>query len=76
MSSQASPLGFFERYLSLWVFLCIIAGTLLGLAAPAATQAIGALEIAQVNIPVGLLIWVMIIPMLMKIDFSALHEGY
>ena len=74
MSSQASPLGFFERYLSLWVFLCIIAGTLLGLAAPAATQAIGALEIAQVNIPVGLLIWVMIIPMLMKIDFAALHE--
>ena len=76
MSSQASPLGFFERYLSLWVFLCIIAGTLLGLAAPATTQAIGALEIAQVNIPVGLLIWVMIIPMLMKIDFSALHEVY
>ena len=76
MSSQASPLGLFERYLSLWVFLCIIAGTLLGLAAPAATQAIGALEIAQVNIPVGLLIWVMIIPMLMKIDFSALHEVY
>ena len=76
MSSQASPLGFFERYLSLWVFLCIIAGTLLGLAAPAATQAIGALEIAQVNIPMGLLIWVMIIPMLMKIDFSALHEVY
>jgi ACR3 family arsenite transporter len=76
MSSQASPLGFFERYLSLWVFLCIIAGTLLGLTAPAATQAIGALEIAQVNIPVGLLIWVMIIPMLMKIDFSALHEVY
>ena len=76
MSSQASPLGFFERYLSLWVFLCIIAGTLLGLAAPAATQAIGALEIAQVNIPVGVLIWVMIIPMLMKIDFSALHEVY
>ena len=76
MSSQASPLGFFERYLSLWVFLCIIAGTLLGLAAPAATQAIGALEIAQVNIPVGVLIWVMIIPMLIKIDFSALHEVY
>lgn len=76
MSSQASPLGFFERYLSLWVFICIIAGTLLGLTAPAATQAIGALEIAQVNIPVGLLIWVMIIPMLMKIDFSALHEVY
>ena len=76
MPTAPSALGFFERYLSLWVFLCIIAGTLLGLVAPAATQAIGALEIAQVNIPVGLLIWVMIIPMLMKIDFSALHEVY
>jgi ACR3 family arsenite transporter len=76
MPKKTSPLGFFERYLSLWVFLCIVAGTLLGLLAPAAAQAVGALEIAQVNIPVGLLIWVMIIPMLMKIDFGALHEIY
>ena len=57
MPEQASPMGFFERYLSLWVFLCIIAGTLLGLMVPAAAQSIGALEIAKVNIPVGLLIW-------------------
>ena len=74
-SKQAgAPLGFFERYLTLWVFLCIIVGTLLGLGMPAAAQAVGALEVAHVNIPVGLLIWVMIIPMLMKIDFAALHE--
>ena len=71
-----SPLGLFERYLTLWVFLCIIGGTLLGLFAPEAAQAVGALEVAQVNIPVGLLIWVMIIPMLMKIDFSAIGEVY
>jgi len=76
MPEQNSPMGFFERYLSLWVFLCILAGTVLGLLVPAAAQSIGALEIAQVNIPVGMLIWVMIIPMLMKIDFSALHEIY
>jgi len=82
MSSQceaaaaSAPLGFFERYLTLWVFLCIVAGTLLGLFAPAASQAVGALEIAQVNLPVGVLIWVMIVPMLMKIDFGALHEIY
>jgi len=74
MSSQSSPMGLFERYLSLWVLLCIVAGTLLGLYLPAAAQTIGALDVAQVNIPVGLLIWVMIIPMLMKIDFAALHE--
>lgn len=69
-----SPLGFFERYLTLWVFLCIVAGTVLGLLVPALAQGVGALEVAQVNIPVGLLIWVMIIPMLMKIDFASLGE--
>ncbi|EXF46668.1 putative sodium bile acid symporter family protein [Pseudomonas sp. BAY1663] len=74
--AAGAPLGFFERYLTLWVFLCIVAGTLLGLGLPAVAHAIGALEIAHVNIPVGLLIWVMIIPMLMKIDFSALREVY
>ncbi len=72
--SAGAPLGFFERYLTLWVFLCIAAGTVLGLLAPQAAQAVGAMEVAQVNIPVGLLIWVMIIPMLMKIDFGSLHE--
>ena len=72
--ASGAPLGFFERYLTLWVFLCIVAGTLLGLLVPEVAQAIGALEVAQVNLPVGLLIWVMIIPMLMKIDFAALHE--
>ncbi|MCS3804221.1 ACR3 family arsenite transporter [Chromobacterium alkanivorans] len=64
----------FERYLTLWVFLCIIAGIALGQALPQVFQAIGKLEIAQVNLPVGLLIWVMIIPMLVKVDFGALHE--
>ncbi len=72
--ASGAALGFFERYLTLWVFLCIVAGTVLGLMVPEAAQAIGALEVAQVNLPVGLLIWVMIIPMLMKIDFAALHE--
>ncbi|MCB1957387.1 MAG: arsenical-resistance protein, partial [Rhodocyclaceae bacterium] len=64
----------FERYLSLWVALCIVAGIVLGQTLPAVAQAVGRLEVAQVNLPVGLLIWVMIIPMLMKIDFDSLHE--
>jgi ACR3 family arsenite transporter len=64
----------FERYLSLWVFLCIVAGIVLGKVFPEPFRAIGAMEIAQVNLPVGLLVWVMIIPMLMKIDFGSLHE--
>ncbi|MCZ4306624.1 ACR3 family arsenite efflux transporter [Zoogloeaceae bacterium G21618-S1] len=69
-----APISFFERYLTVWVFLCIFAGIALGQLAPGVFQALGRLEIAQVNLPVGLLIWVMIIPMLMKIDFGALHE--
>lgn len=64
----------FERYLTVWVFLCIVAGIVLGQLFPALFQAVGRMEIAQVNLPVGLLIWVMIIPMLVKIDFSALGE--
>ena len=64
----------FERYLTLWVFLCIVAGVALGQIAPAPFHWLGSLEVAKVNLPVGLLIWVMIIPMLLRIDFGALHE--
>jgi ACR3 family arsenite transporter len=62
----------FERYLTLWVALCIIAGIALGWLMPGLFQTIGATEIAKVNLPVALLIWLMIIPMLVKIDFAAL----
>jgi ACR3 family arsenite transporter len=67
-------MSIFERYLTVWVFLCIIVGITFGQLAPALFQAVGRLEIARVNLPVGLLIWVMIIPMLVKVDFGALHE--
>ena len=72
--AAGAPLSVFERYLTVWVFLCIVAGVLLGQALPGVFQAIGRMEYAQVNLPVGLLIWVMIIPMLVKVDFGALHE--
>jgi ACR3 family arsenite transporter len=71
---SGASLGFFERWLTLWVAACIIAGITLGQLAPGFFQAIAKLEVAQVNIPVGILIWAMIIPMLVKIDFGALHE--
>jgi ACR3 family arsenite transporter len=67
-------LSVFERYLTLWVFLCIVLGVALGQLMPALFQAIGHLEVAQVNLPVGVLIWVMIIPMLLKVDFEALGQ--
>lgn len=67
-------MSIFERYLTLWVFLCIIVGVVLGQAIPEPFHWLVTLEVAKVNIPVGLLIWVMIIPMLLRIDFGALHE--
>lgn len=64
----------FERYLTVWVLLCIVAGIALGQFAPGMFQAIGRMEVAQVNLPVGVLIWVMVIPMLLKVDFGALGQ--
>jgi len=64
----------FERYLTLWVGLCIVAGIALGLVVPGVFHAVGAMEIAKVNLPVAVFIWAMIIPMLMKIDFAALKQ--
>lgn len=73
-SAPPGALGFFERYLTLWVALCIGSGILLGLALPAQFQAIGRLEIARVNLPVAVLIWLMIVPMLLKVDPGSLHQ--
>ncbi|MBS0338267.1 MAG: ACR3 family arsenite efflux transporter [Proteobacteria bacterium] len=67
-------MSIFERYLTVWVFLCIVAGIALGQFLPGPFQAIGRMEVARVNLPVGLLIWVMIIPMLLKVDFGALGQ--
>ena len=73
-AAARAPLSVFERYLTVWVFLCIVAGIVAGQLLPAFFQAVGRMEFAQVNLPVGVLIWVMIIPMLMKVDFGALGE--
>ncbi len=67
-------MSFFERWLTLWVALCIVAGVILGQQMPGPVQALGRMELARVNVPVGLLIWVMIIPMLVRVDFGALHR--
>jgi arsenite transporter len=67
-------IGFFERWLTVWVFLCIGTGILLGQTIPGPFKLIGSIEFARVNIPVGILIGRMIIPMLLRIDFGSLHE--
>ena len=73
-AGTGAPMNLFERWLTVWVFLCIVAGVALGQWMPAPFRFLGRLDVAQVNLPVGLLIWLMIIPMLVKVDFGALHE--
>ena len=73
-ASAKPSMSVFERYLTLWVALCIVVGIALGQGLPGLFRSIGQMEFAQVNVPVGLLIWVMIVPMLVKIDFRALHQ--
>src|SRR5450830_233869 len=74
LRGSAAPMSVFERYLTVWVFFCIVVGIALGQLFPAVFQAVGRLEVARVNIPVGALIWVMIVPMLLRVDFAALAQ--
>ncbi len=74
MPRKAPSIGTFERYLTLWVALCIIAGIAFGQAVPGLFHALGAATIAQVNLPVAILVWLMIVPMLLKIDLGALGQ--
>ena len=72
--ATGASMSLFERYLTVWVFLCIIVGIALGHWFPAPFQQLGQMELAQVNLPVAILIWLMIIPMLLKVDFGAMHQ--
>ncbi len=74
MSSESKSMGLFARFLTLWVFICIAVGIGLGYLFPPTFHALGDLEVAHINLPVALLVWAMILPMLLKIDYSTLHE--
>ena len=73
-SARKSEMGRFERFLTVWVALCIIAGIVLGQLMPGVFRAVGDATVAQVNMPVAVLVWLMIVPMLLKIDLWALRE--
>jgi arsenite transporter len=73
-AGKAPSMGKFERFLTLWVTLCIIVGIGLGQAAPGVFHALGAATVAHVNLPVAVLVWLMIVPMLLKIDLAALGQ--
>jgi len=72
--SDSKSMGLFARYLTLWVFVSIVAGIASGSFFPSLFHALGGMEMAHINLPVAVLIWAMILPMLLKIDYSALHE--
>jgi len=74
MSKKNQSMGIFARYLTAWVLLCIVAGIALGTLFPPLFRTLGGMEIVHINLPVAVLIWTMILPMLLKIDYSALHE--
>ena len=73
-TAKAPSMGVFERYLTVWVVLCIVVGIALGQAVPGVFHTIGAATVAEVNLPVALLVWLMIVPMLLKIDLAALGQ--
>ena len=75
METSAKRLAFFERYLTVWVFLCMVIGLAVGKTTPSLTAALSNLQYgqgSQVNIPIGVLLWLMIYPMMLKVDFSAI----
>src|SRR3954465_5574476 len=71
---RPAAMGTFERFLTLWVALCIVAGIALGAAVPGFFRVLGSLKVAEVNIPVAILIWLMIVPMLLRVDLGALGQ--
>ena len=76
-TAPAPKLAFFERYLSLWVAICMVVGLIIGKLLPAAVQSIRGVEFgkgSQINVPIAILIWLMITPMMMKVDFSAVRN--
>ncbi|OQB30785.1 MAG: Sodium Bile acid symporter family protein [Candidatus Hydrogenedentes bacterium ADurb.Bin170] len=72
--NKTEGISFFQRYLTIWVFLCMVVGVLIGRFIPAIPAALGRLEIAGISIPIAILIWVMIYPMMMKVDFQSIKQ--
>ncbi len=72
-TEASTGIGFFEKYLTVWVILCMAAGVLIGRYLPAVPQFLGRFEYAQVSIPIAILIWLMIYPMMMKVDFASIR---
>ena len=75
MNQQKKRIGFFEKYLTLWVALCILAGIIIGNVSGESVQILSNLEFFKVNLPVAILVWLMIYPMMLQVDFSSIKDG-
>ena len=73
-NKKDSGINFFQRYLTVWVFLCMVVGVLIGKFLPVIPEALGKLEISGISIPIAILIWVMIYPMMLKVDFQSVKQ--
>ena len=74
MKRQSEGISFFQRYLTVWVLLCMVAGVLIGHFLPAVPKILGRMQVAGISIPIAVLIWIMIYPMMIKVDFQSIRE--
>ena len=73
-TNKETGIGFFQKYLTVWVFLCMVVGVLIGKLLPSIPDALGRMEIAGISIPIAVLIWIMIYPMMLKVDFQSVKQ--
>ena len=71
---KSEGINFFQKYLTIWVFICMVVGVIIGKLLPAIPNALGSLEISGISIPIAILIWIMIYPMMLKVDFQSIKQ--
>ena len=71
---KSEGINFFQKYLTIWVFICMVVGVIIGKLLPAIPNALGNLEISGISIPIAILIWIMIYPMMLKVDFRSIKQ--
>ena len=71
---KSEGINFFQKYLTIWVFICMVVGVIIGKLLPAIPNALGNLEISGISIPIAILIWIMIYPMMLKVDFQSIKQ--
>lgn len=74
VKKKSEGINFFQKYLTIWVFICMVVGVIIGKLLPTIPNALGNLEISRISIPIAILIWIMIYPMMLKVDFQSIKQ--